>query len=258
MQRKMNWNTAKDATSPIVVTVADQASLLSDLKQHFAQEKGFSVATLNLDHVVKLRRDPAFRTAYSAHTHVTADGNPIVWLNRLAGQNDTKLIPGSELIIPVCALAAEAQVPVALFGATDDSLQMASAALKARFATLNIVLCLAPPMGFDPEGPAAQDAIDRLRDSGARMVFLALGAPKQERFANVAQSALPQTGFMSIGAGLDFISGSQNRAPQWVQNLALEWVWRLIGAPHRLAGRYAACIALMPRLTLRALRNRKG
>jgi exopolysaccharide biosynthesis WecB/TagA/CpsF family protein len=112
-------------------------------------------------------------------------------------------------------------------------------------------------MGFDPEGAEADAAIEKLRESGARLVFLALGAPKQERFAARAQTALPETGFLSIGAGLDFISGAQKRAPAWVRAIAMEWLWRMSGDPRRLAGRYAACIVALPGLTFRAMAARR-
>lgn len=251
----MNWSADKAGQGPVVVTVPDRAALLADLRQRFEARAGFSVATLNLDHVVKLGRDPLFQAAYARHTHVTADGNPIVWLCRLAGQRDVALIPGSELIDPVAGLAAEADVAVALFGATDASLAEAAAALEARHPGLRIVLRLAPPMGFDPDSAAADDAIKAIGGSGAGLVFLALGAPKQERFAARAQEVLPQVGFLSIGAGLDFISGAQQRAPQWVQAIASEWIWRMLSNPRRLAARYGACILAMPRLTLRALKT---
>jgi len=254
----MNWNLAPNHSSPVVVNVNDQDSLLADLEQHFEQGRGFAIATLNLDHVVKLRKDAAFHQAYSAHTHITADGNPVVWLSHLAGQNDITLIPGSELIEPVSSLAAQHQIPVALFGATDESLQQAATALQSQIQGLNIVLCLSPPMGFDPDGATASEAIETIRASGARMVFLALGAPKQERFAQAALKALPEVGFLSIGAGLDFISGNQTRAPRWVRAVALEWLWRMIGNPRRLAMRYAGCIAILPRLALHAWRNRSS
>ena len=250
----MNWNNGTDTR--IAVSVPDQATLLADIEARFQNGQGFSVATLNLDHVVKLKRDPAFAAAYAAQTHVTADGNPIVWLSRLAGY-PVALVPGSELIAPLTALAADQKVPVALFGATQQSLEAAAAALKTRYPDLEVTLTLAPPMGFDPTGSAADKAISALGDSGARLVFLALGAPKQEIFAARALAALPQTGFLSIGAGLDFISGHQRRAPRWVRALAAEWVWRLLGNPRRLTGRYAACIALLPELTVRAMRARR-
>lgn len=251
----MNWGLG---TTPVTVTVDDRAALLADLERRLAQGQGFSVATLNLDHAVKLGRDTAFGTAYAAHTHVTADGNPVVWLSRLAGQTGVRLVPGSELIVPVARIAARLDLPVAFFGATEASLTAAAKGLMAQVPGLRVVLTLAPPMGFDPDGPAADDAIRAIGDSGARVVFLALGAPKQERFAARAQKALPAAGFLSIGAGLDFVSGAQVRAPVWVRAIAAEWLWRLAHEPRRLAGRYAACIAVLPGLTVKALAARKG
>ena len=155
----------------ITVTVPDVAALLADLGGHFDRNAGFSVATINLDHVVKLARDREFRDAYAAQTHVTADGNPIVWLSRLAGQGEVALVPGSEVIDPLARLAAEKGVKVAFFGATDASLEAAAGAMRAGIPGIDIVLTLAPPMGFDPTGPAADAAIDQLRDSGARQIF---------------------------------------------------------------------------------------
>ena len=236
----------------VVVTVSCKDALLEDIAGRMESGTGYSVATLNLDHVVKLRHDPAFHAAYSAHSHVTADGNPIVWLSRMSGQ-DIELVPGSELILPVAALAAEQGVPVAFFGSTDASLKAAADALEAQSPGLEIALTLAPPMGFDPQGADADTAIEEMRASGARLVLLALGAPKQEIFAAYAQNQLPRVGFLSIGAGLDFISGRQTRAPAWVRRIAAEWLWRLLSNPHRLARRYGACILALPGLTMRAV-----
>lgn len=249
----MIWN--DDAATQVTVTVPDQAALLQELGARFEKGQGFSLATLNLDHVVKLSRDPDFARAYAAHTHITADGNPIVWLSKLAGQQ-VALIPGSELIDPLTAVAAEKGADIALFGATDDALTAAGDALKKRYPDLNVALTLAPAMGFDPTGQAADNAIAEIKESGAQLVFLALGAPKQEIFAARAHASLSGVGFVSIGAGLDFIAGSQQRAPAWVRAIAAEWIWRMLGSPKRLVGRYAACIAILPKMTWRALRRR--
>ena len=249
----MIWNEQEGHT--VTVTVRDRDTLLADLRHRFRAHQGFSVATLNLDHVVKLRRDPQFRAAYAAQTHVTADGNPIVWLSRLAGQQ-VSLVPGSELIDPLAEVAAQEAVPVALFGATPAALQAAAAELTQRFAGIEIVLQHAPEMGFDPQGAAADEGIAALEASGAGLCFLALGAPKQEIFASHASAALPQVGFVSIGAGLDFIAGTQRRAPVWVRAIAAEWLWRLLSNPVRLAARYASCLAALPGLTGKALRVR--
>ena len=103
---------------------------------------------------------------------------------------------------------------------------------------------------------AGPQAIEAIRSSGARLVLLALGAPKQEIFAARAQRALPEVGFLSIGAGIDFISGFQNRAPAWARRARMEWLWRVVRNPGRLAGRYAGCFAALPGLGRAAWRHR--
>lgn len=241
----------------VTVNTPDSATLLREVADRFAMKKGFSVATLNLDHVVKLRNDSAFLNAYLDHTHVTADGNPIVWMYQLAGQGNIALVPGSEAILPVAEVAASHGVTVALVGATEQSLQSAATALEAQVSGLKVVLCHAPEMGFDPTGASADKAIDLIAKSGARLVFLALGAPKQEIFASRAQTALPEVGFLSIGAGLDFISGAQVRAPMWVRKIAAEWIWRMLSNPKRLARRYGACLVIFPGLAIKALKARR-
>jgi len=112
-------------------------------------------------------------------------------------------------------------------------------------------------MGFDPESAAADAYIAELGASGAGVCFLALGAPKQEIFASRAQEQLAHMGFLSIGAGLDFISGHQTRAPYWVRRLAMEWLWRMALSPKRLLGRYLGCFGLLPGLLTSALKARR-
>ncbi|WP_308918156.1 WecB/TagA/CpsF family glycosyltransferase [Jannaschia sp. LMIT008] len=242
----------------IAVGVASRSALLDDLGARLAAGRGFTLATLNLDHLVKLRADDAFRTAYAAHGHVVADGNPVVWLHRLAGRA-VELIPGSELVAPLAAAAAAAGAPVALLGSTRDVLDAAAARLEADHPGLRVAVRIAPPMGFDPEGPGADDAIAALGAASASgLCFLALGAPRQERFAARAASRLPGWGFASVGAGIDFVAGHQVRAPVWTRRIAMEWAWRLGRDPRRLGARYAACFAVLPGLAARARAARRG
>jgi exopolysaccharide biosynthesis WecB/TagA/CpsF family protein len=253
----MFWSPPDQATGRRVrVNAPSSAALLHDLEHRMQDRRGFTLATLNLDHVVKLRSRPDFLRAYLAHTHVTADGNPVVWLSRLAGE-DIALVPGSDLIAPVAALAARTGAGVALLGSTEMALSEAANRLRARFPRLEVVLTLSPAMGFDPEGPEADAAIEAIAESGAGLCLIALGAPKQELFAARAHARLPQVGFLSIGAGLDFIAGTQRRAPRLVRLLAAEWIWRLAGNPTRLAARYGACLWILPSLTWTALRGRR-
>lgn len=236
----------------VLVNTTSREALLAEIEARLLAGRGFSVVTLNLDHVVKLRRDPAFRRAYSRMSHVTADGNPIVWLSRLAG-HPLELIPGSDLVGPAAAVAVRTGVTAAFLGSSEDALRRAEAALVERHPGFAAAVRISPSMGFDPEGSEADAAIEKIGASGARMCFVALGAPKQEIFVARAQERLPGVGFLAIGAGLDFVAGTQTRAPLLVRALAAEWLWRLATDPRRLARRYARCFALLPGLAREAL-----
>ena len=241
--------------SEVEVNFANRAALFLEIKTRLQQRHGFALATLNLDHLTKLPREAAFAAAYQAHDMVVADGRPVVWLSQLAGK-PVELMPGSDLILPLCDLAAQADAPVALVGSSDEALQGAADALIARTPGLRVVYVHAPAYGFDPSGPAADAILVALAQSGAAMCFIALGAPKQELFAARGRTIVPQIGFVSIGAGLDFIAGHQVRAPKIIRKLALEWLWRASQSPRRMVPRYARCFAILPGLVVRALRQR--
>lgn len=252
---QVEWVPASNGSN-IAVTVTSLDDLLRDIATHFKQRKGFSLATLNLDHVVKLRDNTDFRAAYSAHSHVTADGHPIVWLSKLARQ-PVSLLAGADLIAPLAKLAGAMDMPVALLGSNEDTLQAAADVLQMQHAGLKVVKRIAPPMGFDPTGALADSYINQLDAAGVGLCFLALGAPKQELFAAHATKKTQTIGFVSIGAGLDFIAGSQVRAPMILRAIAAEWLWRLLTNPRRLGPRYAACLLVLPRLLISALKARR-
>ena len=239
----------------IAVNRPTRAALLDDIANRLAQRVGFSLATLNLDHLVKLSRSEPFRRAYAEQDIVVADGHPVVWLSRLAGRHIT-LLPGSDLVVPLARLAAEAGVSVAFLGSTEDALERASEALTEQAPGLRVVARIAPPFGFDPESAEADRMLDEIGASGAGLCFIALGAPKQELLAARARMRLPEVGFASVGAGLDFLSGRQERAPLWMRQLALEWAWRMGSDPARLVPRYIACAAILPRQVIAALWQR--
>ena len=242
-------------TAAVEVNVATRAALFQVLRARFATGQGFALATLNLDHLTKLPRDAGFAAAYRAQDFIVADGRPVVWLSQLANQ-PVELMPGSDLILPLCELAAAHSLPVAFFGSDEGALQGAAAALRTRLPGLEICHIAAPPMGFDPESAEADTALREIAQSGARLCFLALGAPKQEILAARGRDIAPGVGFASIGAGLDFLAGRQRRAPKWMRMLALEWLWRAMQSPARMVPRYARCFAILPRLTLAAWRAR--
>ena len=212
----------------------------------------FSVCTLNLDHVVQLQERADFRAAYRRARFVTADGFPIVVLSRLLGIRIERTT-GADLVEPVCNEARKKKLPVFFLGSTEPTLAISARRLSERFRGLQVAGYFAPGPNFDPYSSEADHAIESIRASGARLCFVALGAPRQELFAARCLDELDGTGMLCIGAALDFIAGTQARAPSITQKIGLEWAWRMLHEPRRLAPRYARCMAVVPRLVARTI-----
>ncbi len=239
----------------VTVNVKDWQSLQNDLRSRLATGQGFAVATLNLDHLEKLRSDQAFQQAYAAQDFVTADGNPIVWCSALGGQH-VNLLPGSDMLVPLAELATAEGRSIGFLGSTADSLTKAAQVLEARIPGAQVVQKIAPPMGFDPNGYDAERMLFEMAAANVGICFVALGAPKQEILAARGRTLAPNVGFASIGASLDFLSGNQIRAPRIVRALAMEWLWRLLSNPRRLARRYGLAFAILPGHLWRSFRSR--
>jgi N-acetylglucosaminyldiphosphoundecaprenol N-acetyl-beta-D-mannosaminyltransferase len=220
-------------------------------------EVSFGVFTLNLDHVVKLRRSAEFRAAYRKARYVTADGYPIVWAGRLSGAK-VQRVTGSDLVIPLCEAAARAGQPVYLFGSTFASLAGAARRLKGTIPNLEIAGTLSPEAQFEPTSEFAGKYARHIAESGAKICLVALGAPKQEIFTSFAVGQTAGVAFVCIGAGLDFLSGAQARAPLWARNIGAEWLWRLLSDPARLGRRYLDCLAVLPFLLLTSLSAKRS
>ena len=238
------------------VHVACLRDALEKMTVRLANGAGFTLFTFNLDHVVKRRNAAEFREAYDRATFVTADGAPIVWLARRIGVK-LERTTGADLVEPLCTEAARQNFKVALFGSSQDSLESAARVLRRKNPNLDICFIEAPGAAFDPFSPEARDAAERIAISGARICFVALGAPKQELFCDRMASLHPHIGYLGIGAALDFLSGEQHRAPRVLQNSGLEWAWRLATNPSRMAGRYARCAAALLDMALVSPLQRK-
>lgn len=237
------------------INIADMDGAIAAILERLERPSSFLVCTLNLDHLVKLRQDPAFRQAYRRAEIVTADGFPIVLAGRWQGANVVRTT-GADLIDPLCREAAGRGVPIFLFGSTPESLFKSARALHTRHPHLDIRGVASPPNGFGATSPEADEAVRQVRESGARICFVALGAPKQEIFALHAMEQLDGVAFIGVGGGLDFIANVQRRAPVLVRRLNLEWFWRLASDPRRMALRYWGCGVLFAGLAARMAWNR--
>lgn len=242
-------NLTVDGIAINIPSLPDAVTSIVDAAEH---GDSFSVCTLNLDHVVQLQEKPEFRAAYRRARFVTADGFPIVMLSRLVGAPISRTT-GADLVEPVCQQARKKGLPIFLLGSNNNTLTLAARRLTAKYDGLEIAGCYSPPRNFDPQSAEADYAIELIRRSGAKLCFVALGAPRQEVFSARCLDELQGTGMLCIGAALDFIAGTQTRAPSVAQRIGLEWAWRMLNNPYRLGPRYARCMAVVPRLVARTL-----
>jgi len=235
----------------ININYYNQNDVLQYVNSLAEKRQGYALATLNLDHVVKLKHDEDFFQAYRKQDIVVADGFPIVWLGKLAGRKIQRTA-GSELVMPLMQEAAKKGLSIAIVGTTDDVLKEAKIRLSKLIPELKVVYTFSPPLGFDPNSEQAKKILWQVRNSYASVCFVALGAPKQEIFAARGREIAPDVGFVSIGAAIDFIAGKQKRAPAWICAINMEWFWRMMSDPTRLFVRYAKCMAIFPSLITKA------
>jgi N-acetylglucosaminyldiphosphoundecaprenol N-acetyl-beta-D-mannosaminyltransferase len=196
-------------------------------------ETGY-VCCANVHMVTLARRNPALRAAMEGALMNTADGMPVVWLVRRR-HSWAERVAGPDLMAALLARAETDGLPIYLLGGAEPVGARLEAKLRERFPRLAIAGRVSPPISDRPgPDPALQGLI---RASGARMVFVGLGCPKQELWmaANAAG-----TGALCLGVGqaFDLMAGTLPRAPLWMRRAGLEWLFRLIREPGRLGRRY--------------------
>ena len=182
-------------------------------------------------------QDPAHRERLNAFNVVAPDGQPVRWsLNFLHKAGLSDRVYGPELTRRVCKAAAERGVSIYLYGATPQVLDQLRQNLLAMFPALKFAGVESPPFRpLTPEEDAA--AVRRINASGAGLLLIGLGAPKQERFAYEHRDTI-QAVQLCVGAAFDFHAGVKKTAPAWMQKHGLEWLFRLVQEPGRLWKRY--------------------
>lgn len=199
---------------------------------------GGYVVTPNVDHVVLTEDDLAFRDAYAGASLSLADGMPVVWASRLLPVRVPEKVSGSDLAAPLLARAAARKRRVYLLGGGPGVAERAGAILAARHPGLTIVGTSAPTLRLDEPRSAWTAIAEEIAQTKPDLVFVCLGAPKQELFMCATRRTLAPAVLLGLGATLDFIAGTVDRAPAWMSRNGLEWAYRLGREPKRMWRRY--------------------
>ena len=196
-----------------------------------------TAAAVNL--VMSAQEDPDARAAVLGATLAVPDGQPLVWALHALGHPSATRVYGPDLMALACARAARAGTPVFLYGGrTAAALQLLERRLRERFPGLSIAGAHAPPFR-ELSAQEEQAVIAEINSSGAAVVWVGTGQPKQEKWMLRMRPHLSAPLLVGVGAAFDFHAGLLPQAPRWMQRAGLEWSYRLAREPRRLWRRYA-------------------
>jgi N-acetylglucosaminyldiphosphoundecaprenol N-acetyl-beta-D-mannosaminyltransferase len=242
--------------SGVLVDRVDRVGARAALERFLTDGGRHQIVTVNTDFVRLADRNPAYRSLLNGADLAVADGMPLVWLSRLAGNPLSERVAGIELVDSCCRLAAREGIPLFLLGAGPGVAPAAAHALTARHPGLRVVGTFTPAFGpATAEGDA--EMVAKIREAGRCVLLVAFGAPRQDLFIRSHLQQLDVPIAMGVGCALDIFSGAVRRAPAWMQASGLEWLWRMAQEPRRLWRRYLLQdVPFLFRLGARTLRAR--
>jgi N-acetylglucosaminyldiphosphoundecaprenol N-acetyl-beta-D-mannosaminyltransferase len=218
------------------------------------------VCTPNVDYVIRSGRDPIFRTSINEANLRVPDGMWIVYASRLAGRPLRGTVTGRLLLPRFAGYCRDKGLALGLLGAGPGVASAAAGKLMEEYPGLKIGHAITPPKPFVIGSPEDEAILGALKADRPALLFVALGAPRQEIWMNAHAAELAPTVLIGVGAALDVVAGRVREAPRWMTRIGLEWLFRLAQEPRRLARRYLwdDPRILIWALTTRARGNKKG
>jgi N-acetylglucosaminyldiphosphoundecaprenol N-acetyl-beta-D-mannosaminyltransferase len=220
-----------------VNNVTQQEAIMA-IDQIIVNGKKIYVVTPNLDHIVKLEEDQDFVRCYDNAGLVLADGNPLIWASKVLGTPLKALVTGSDLFPGLCQHAAIKGYRLFFLGGLEGVAEKAAQELRKKHSQINIVGTYSPPFGFDKNPTENAKIIQMINAVKPHLLFVGVGAPKQEKWMYKNIQDLDINVALGIGASFDFEAGTIKRAPKAFRAAGMEWFWRFSNEPQRLFRRY--------------------
>lgn len=196
------------------------------------------VVTPNVDHIVRLEKGGILNDVYKNADLILADGKPLIWISKWYKTPIKEKISGSDLFPKLCEMASNKGYRVFFLGAAKGVASKAAQNLKNKYPALIVAGTYSPPFGFESDSNEMDKIKKMIKESKPHILVVGLGCPKQEMFIYRNKDDLNIPISLGLGASLDFEAGVVKRAPAWMSNHGLEWVFRLLKDPKRLAKRY--------------------
>jgi exopolysaccharide biosynthesis WecB/TagA/CpsF family protein len=196
------------------------------------------VVTPNLDHIVMIEKDPLFKKVYDNASLVLTDGQLLIWISKFKKKPIKEKVSGSDLFPNVCEMAAKRGYSIFILGAAEGVADKAAKNLIEKYPNLIISGTYSPSYGFEKNAEEVRYIGDLINEKKPDILAVSLGSPKGEKYIYQNKEKLNVPVSMSIGATIDFEAGNVSRAPKWMSKCGLEWLYRTMREPKRLAKRY--------------------
>jgi len=211
---------------------------LDSIERIIQENKNAYVVTPNVDHIVQLERGGELCNVYKDADLILTDGKPLLWIAKWYGTPIKEKISGSDLFPLLCERAAKKNYSMFFLGAAEGVAAKAAENLKIKYSGLNVVGTYSPPYGFEKDHMQMMKIEKMIRRAHPHILIVGLGCPKQELFIFHNRERLGVPISLGLGASLDFEAGNIKRAPKWMANNGLEWLFRITQDPKRLIKRY--------------------
>lgn len=202
------------------------------------EDRNAYVVTPNVDHIVQLETDKELQDVYKNASLILTDGKPLIWISKWYGTPIKEKISGSDLFPKICKMAARKGYKMFFLGAAEGVAAKAAENLKNKYKNLEVVGTYSPPYGFENNKDELKRIRDMITEVKPHILIVGLGCPKQEKFMYNHCKELNVPISFGLGASFDFEAGRIKRAPKWMADHGLEWLFRITQDPKRLAKRY--------------------
>ena len=218
------------------IAVTNMQDTVNLIVSQIDELKGKFICLSNVHTTVMSDKDEEYRKIQNAAFLALPDGSPLALVQRLRGYKGAEQVAGPDLMPALWKATENTHISHYFYGSTQDTIDALEKGLKTKYPGLRIAGMEAPP--FRPlTEEEDEEAVKRINESGAAIVWVGLGAPKQERWMYEHRDRINAL-MLGVGAGFDFHAGTVKRAPSWMRNHYLEWLYRLIQDPKRLWKRY--------------------
>lgn len=211
---------------------------LQAIDQLIRENRNAYVVTPNVDHIVQLETNKELQDVYANASLILTDGKPLLWIAKWYGTPIKEKISGSDLFPLLCERAVQRGYKMFFLGAAEGVAAKAAENLKKRFEGLQVVGTYSPSFGFENKPDEMKKIKQMIQETAPDILIVGLGCPKQEKFMYYHCKELGVPISFGLGASFDFEAGNIKRAPRWMANHGLEWLFRITQDPKRMARRY--------------------